>query len=34
LQLDNKSVYGYMADLIQANRHYGKCQPKDSRSYS
>jgi hypothetical protein len=26
--------YGNMANLIQANRHYAKCQPKDSRPYS
>jgi hypothetical protein len=36
LLLDNKSVYENIANLIQAqaNRHYAKCQPKDSRSYS
>jgi hypothetical protein len=34
LSLDNKSASGNMAELIQANHHYAKCQPKDRRPHS
>jgi hypothetical protein len=34
LSLDNKSAWGNMAELIQANHHYAKCQAKASRPHS
>ena len=34
LSLDSKSAWGNMAEFIQANHHYAKCQPKDSRPHS
>jgi len=34
VSLDNKSAWGNMAELIQANHHYAKCQLKDSRPHS
>ena len=33
VQLDNKTVLENMAEIIQVNNHYAKCQPKNSRSH-